>query len=149
MYIYDMDAENNKIGYYLERTTRIVKLNFHQAFKNMGLNLTPEQWVILDLLQTSNGLSQTSIAEQSFKDAPSISRTIDTLVKKNYVVRKSAADDRRKFEIFLTTEGRKVAADMTPIVNNLRSRSWENLSASDYNEFLRIINQVFDNMHKS
>lgn len=146
MYIYDMQAENNKIGFYLERTTRLVKLNFHQTFKNAGLNLTPEQWVVLDLLNNCNGLSQSDLAEQSFKDAPSISRIIDTLVKKGYVQRKAAANDRRKFEIFLTPEGRKTVETLLPIVNDLRARSWQHLSSKDYEEFLRIMNQVFENM---
>jgi len=141
-----MQAENNKIGYYLERTTRVVKLNFHQAFKNEGLNLTPEQWVIMDLLSNCNGLSQSDLAEQSYKDAPSISRIIDTLSKKNYVERRAAAGDRRKFEIFLTSDGLKTVAKLRPIVNNLRNKSWENLSKDDYEQFLRIINQVFENM---
>jgi DNA-binding MarR family transcriptional regulator len=141
-----MQAEKNKIGYYLERTTRVVKLNFHQAFKNEGLNLTPEQWVVMDLLYACNGLSQSDLAEQSYKDAPSISRIIDTLSKKNYVQRRPAAGDRRKFEIFLTADGYKTVEHLRPIVNELRNRSWENLSKEDYDQFLRIINQVFENM---
>lgn len=146
MYICSMQGDKNKIGYYLERTTRVVKLNFHQAFKNEGLNLTPEQWVVMDLLKTRNGLSQSALAEQTYKDAPSISRIIDTLSKKKYVQRKIAAGDRRKFEIFLTSEGHKTVDHLRPIVNELRSKSWKNLSEEDYEQFLRIINQVFENM---
>ncbi len=141
-----MAIDNKKIGYYLERTTRIVKLNFHQAFKNLGLNLTPEQWVILDHLNQKNGQSQSDLAEQSFKDAPSISRIIDALAKKNLVERKSAEDDRRKFEIFLTKEGREIVKRVYPEVEKLRLRTWENLSEDDYEDFLRIINQVFQNL---
>lgn len=143
-----MDTENNKIGYYLERTTRMVKLNFHSAFKSMGLNITPEQWVILDLLNTRNGQSQSTLAELSFKDAPSISRIIDTLVKKNYVKRKASSKDRRKFEIFLSTEGRIAIEKTTPIVNELRDKSWQDLSSDDYNHFIRIMNQIFKNMQQ-
>ncbi len=143
-----MDSKNNKIGYYLERTTRLVKLNFHQAFKSIGLSLTPEQWVIMDLLKNENGLSQTALAEQSFKDAPSISRIIDTLVKKNYVVRKASPNDRRSFEIFLSQEGKDVVKKTLPIVNELREKSWQNLSKEDYENFIKIINQVFRNMEQ-
>ncbi|WP_235296405.1 MarR family winged helix-turn-helix transcriptional regulator [Portibacter marinus] len=141
-----MQAENNKIGFYLERTTRLVKLNFHQVFKNEGLSLTPEQWVVLDLLNSCNGLSQSELAEQSFKDAPSISRIIDVLAKKKYVERRSAENDRRKFIIYLTKEGRAKVEELLPMVNDLRSKSWDGLSTEDYREFIRIINQVFENM---
>ena len=143
-----MQAENNKIGYYLERTTRLVKLNFHQAFKNAGFNITPEQWVILDILNSQNGLSQSDLAEQSFKDAPSISRIIDTLARKGFVERKPVKNDRRKFEIFLTEDGFKTVKVLTPLVNKLRNQSWQGLSKEDYTKFLKIINKIFDNMSK-
>ena len=141
-----MESENKKIGYYLERTSRIVKLNFHQVFKNLDLSLTPEQWVILDMLNQTNGLSQTVIAEQSFKDAPSISRTLDTLSKKQYVERRNSKDDRRKFEIFLTPKGREIVKKVEPQVEELRGQTWKGLSDEDYTQFLRIINQVFKNL---
>lgn len=141
-----METENKKIGYYLERTSRIVKLNFHQVFKNLDLSLTPEQWVILDMLNQTNGLSQTVIAEQSFKDAPSISRTLDTLSKKQYVERRNAKDDRRKFEIFLTAKGKKIVKKVEPEVEKLRDLTWEGLSDEDYQQFLQIMNQVFKNL---
>ena len=143
-----MNKEHKKIGYYLERTTRLVKLNFHQEFKNLGLNLTPEQWVILDMLNNENGLSQTELAEQGFKDAPSISRIVDVLVKKDYVERKNVPSDRRKFEIFLTRTGKGIVDEVLPIVNQLRERTWNQLSDEDYEHFLKVINQVFKNLEK-
>lgn len=114
----------------------------------MGLNITPEQWVILDLLNTKNGQSQSALAELSFKDAPSISRIIDTLVKKKYAKRKASSEDRRKFEIFLSPEGRIAIEKTTPIVSELRNKSWQNLSDEDYSHFIRIMNQVFKNMEQ-
>lgn len=143
-----MDTNNNKIGYYLERTTRLVKLNFHQEFKNVGLSLTPEQWVIIDLLTQENGLSQSDLAEQSFKDAPSISRIIDVLVKKNYVERNPSKEDRRKFEIFLTQEGRALEQQVRPVVSELRAKSWQGLTKEDYDSFIKIINRIFKNMEQ-
>ena len=100
----------------------------------------------MDLLNNCDGLSQSDLAEQSYKDAPSISRIIDTLAKKNYVERRAAVGDRRKFEIFLTSQGIKTVAHLKPIVNSLRNKSWDHLSKEDYSDFLRIINQVFENM---
>lgn len=143
-----MDSKNKKIGFYLERTTRLVKLNFHQSFKNLGLSLTPEQWVIMDLLHHMDGLSQNELASQSFKDAPSISRILDTLSKKNYIKRVASPDDRRKFQIFLTKKGIEIVKLLTPKVEELRNRSWEELTDKDYDQFIRIINQVFKNLEK-
>ena len=71
-----------RIGYYLERTTRIVKLSYLKALKENGIDLTPEQWVILDNLYKEDGQSQKDLANGSFKNAPTISRILDIPVDK-------------------------------------------------------------------
>jgi len=138
--------DNQKqIGYYLERTTRIVKLSFHQAISDLGLDITPEQWVIMDSLYKDNGQSQVDLASGSFKNAPTISRILDLLSKKGYVERQRFENDRRRYKIFLTEEGRRVVELIIPEAERLRTQGWRQLSESDYDSFIRILNQIFKN----
>lgn len=141
-----MEQESRKVGYYLERTTRIVKLRFTKQFKELGIDLTPEQWVILDNLNIDDGQSQIELAKLSFKDAPTVSRIIDLLVKKKLVERKKEETDRRIFQIFLTQKGKKLVSEITPTIERIRKETWNNLNDKDYQDFLRIVNQVFSNM---
>jgi DNA-binding MarR family transcriptional regulator len=134
-----------QVGYFLERTTRNVKLAFTKKFKALNIDLTPEQWVMLDKLSQENSLSQVELANASFKNAPTISRIIDVMEKKQLVKREKATDDRRSYKITLTTEGKKLVKKIRPHVSGLREKSWNQLSDKDYTEFIRIINQVFDN----
>jgi DNA-binding MarR family transcriptional regulator len=134
-----------QVGYFLERTTRNVKLAFAKKFKALNIDLTPEQWVMLDKLSQENSLSQVELANASFKNAPTISRIIDVMEKKQLVKREKATDDRRSYKITLTTEGKKLVKKIRPHVSGLREKSWNQLSDKDYTEFIRIINQVFDN----
>lgn len=135
-----------KIGYYLERTTRVVKLRYLQAFAQLGIDITPEQWVMLDSLYQRNGQSQTELAGDSYKNAPTVSRIIDLLEKKGLVERQRFANDRRRYKIFLTKDGRATVEKVQPAVASLREKGWEQLTDEDYATFLRIINQVFDNL---
>lgn len=137
-----------QIGYYLERTTRMVKLGFSQAFARMGLDLTPEQWVIMESLYYQNGQSQTDLASASFKDAPTISRILDVLGRKKYIVRRRFKNDRRRYKIYLTDLGVQVVNDLQPEVRRLRDLGWENLDEEDYEVFMRITNQIFKNFEK-
>jgi len=141
-----MKDQDKKVGYFLERTTRIVKLSFHQAFNKANIDITPEQWVILDSLSKNDGQSQTQLGGKSFKNAPTISRIIDVLSKKNMVERRPVPGDRRIFQIYLKEEGVNVIKKSQPIVAELRAKSWQNLSEADYEHFIRIVNQVFENL---
>lgn len=136
---------DKKIGFLLERTTRIAKLSFTKAFKNLGVDITPEQWIVLDKLDANSEMSQKEIGNESFKNAPTISRIIDNLVKKDLVSRISEENDRRKTAISLTEKGKKLVIKCRAEVDALRDLSWNNLSDQDYKEFNRIIDQIFVN----
>ncbi len=144
-----MESEQGKgLGYLLERTTRLVKLSYSQAFKSHGFDITPEQWVVIEQLYYNNGQSQNDLASFSFKDAPTISRIIDLLVKKGVVIREKGNQDKRARNVLLTASGQKLVESMEPLVSELRSRGWKNLSQNDFDDFVRIIDQVFDNYKK-
>jgi len=138
-----------KIGYYLERTTRIVKLSYLQAFAQLGVDITPEQWVMLDSLYQRNGQSQTELAGDSYKNAPTVSRILDLLEKKGLVERQRFANDRRRYKIFLTKEGQVTVEKVKPAVATLREQGWQQLTDADYSTFLRIMNQIFENLRSN
>ena len=74
--------DSKYFGTYIERNFKVIKNTFLQAFKEKGINVTTEQWVILDLLYQKDGISQTELANKSDKDAPTTSRIIDLMCKK-------------------------------------------------------------------
>ncbi len=143
------ERRTKNIGYHLERATRVVKLHYLQAFNELGVDITPEQWVLLDNLYQNNGLSQTELAALSFKNTPTISRILDLLAKKGLIERQRFENDRRRFKIFLTPKGIETVEKSLEVVANLREQGWRHLSEEDYDTFLRIINQVFENYEGS
>lgn len=135
-----------KIGLLLERSTRITKLTFIKAFKNIGADITPEQWVVLDNLYRHNGQTLTELCEKAYKNKPTMSRIIDLTCDKKFTVRKNFDGDRRKSKIFLTAKGKKLVEKCTPEVKKLRDLSWKNLSNEDFEIFCKITDQLFDNL---
>lgn len=141
-----MDKQKGKhVGNSLEQTTRIIKLKFSQLFKAHKADITPEQWIVLDCLAEKDGITQATIVTRTFKDAPTISRIINNLSKKGLTQRKESLDDRRKYQINLTSKGRALIKRLTPEVEKLRAEGWLGLSQSDYNEFKRIVETIFKN----
>lgn len=137
--------QTKEYGTLLDRTLRIIKLNFIQGFKEVGVDLTPEQWVIVDRLYHQNSISQTELASGSFKNAPTVSRIIDLLCEKGLTERHRFVNDRRRYKIFLTEKGKATFKKANPVAQQLRQKGWANLSEADYENFTRITNQIFDN----
>ena len=103
-----MENSNTKyFGSFVERNFKLIKQTFSKAFKKAGVDITPEQWVIVDLLNNNDGVSQNDLANKSDKDAPTVSRIIDILERKTLIERKNVKGDRRKYHIFLTEEGKE------------------------------------------
>ena len=142
-------ADSSKhFGIYMDRTLKQIRFVFSRTFKEQNVDITTEQWVLLYSLYQSNGQSQKELADNSFKDAPTISRIIDLLCKKKLTERQRFAGDRRRYKVFLTDKGRDVVDKVYPAILELRSKGWEELSDDDYNNFLRVLNQLFENFQK-
>lgn len=139
------DHKNKRIGFLLERTTRNAKLSFTKAFKKLEVDITPEQWIVIDTVNKNGTMSQKSIGQLSFKNAPTISRIIDNLVKKGLVDRVEEKGDRRKTSISITASGANLIDHCHNEVDKLRKLSWVGLTDSDYVDFTRILDKIFEN----
>lgn len=133
------------IGFLFERTTRIIKLRFHQLFKELDIPLTPEQWVVLDILYPNNCLTQKEIVEKSFKDAPSISRIIIKLINNELITKKSDKKDKRLHNIQLTNTGKELVGRIYPKVQEVRAQGIESLSDDDISNLVKYMNIIFEN----
>ncbi len=135
----------HNFGPILERTLKIIRQNVLQIFRDLELDITTEQWVILDSLHQQDGQSQTDLANSNFKDAPTLSRIIDLMCKKDLTQRQRSEEDRRSFNIFLTKKGRKIYQKAYPQIIALRQTGWKNLSDEDFITFQRLMDQIYQN----
>jgi DNA-binding MarR family transcriptional regulator len=132
-------------GIYLDRTLKAVRLDMHRRFKEVGIDITPEQWVLLSALYERDGMSQAELAGNSYKDAPTVSRIIDLLDRKKLIQRVRIKEDRRSYQVTITPEGKATVEKALPAVLNARKKGWSGLTAEDHKVFLRIMDQIFQN----
>lgn len=141
-----LNEEGTKnFGAYLERTLRQVRLDMGRRLKEKGVDITPEQWIILSDLYNNNGQSQSELGDSSFKNAPTVSRIIDLLCKKGLTERLPHEQDRRRHTIHLTAKGRETVEQALPAILATRKKGWEGLNDQDYKTFLKIIDRIFQN----
>lgn len=136
------------VGTVLDRTTRLLKQHYLRAFKEEGIDISTEQWVLLDRLFTEGDASQTDLAGGTFKDAPTVSRIIDKLAKKKLVERRRFPGDRRRYQVVLTDAGRLVHERIIPHVQELRKQTWQGLSPDDYTRLLELLGHIRGNFEE-
>lgn len=136
----------SRYSFLLDRTARRVKQYAKQRFRELGWSITVDQWTVLKQLFDRGELNQRELADLTFKDHPTMTRIIDLLSSKELIIRKAHPDDRRSFKISLTEGGQQLVRECLPEVQNIRMKAWENLSESDFKEFKRILDSIYDNL---
>lgn len=131
-------------GFILERTAKRMKQFFSQQLKEANAGITADQWVILQELDKKNEQSQLELAQATFKDAPTITRIIDLLCKKKLTERLLDPEDRRRFKIALTSQGRALIDRLMPMVKEYRREVWAPLEEKEINHLIAVLNKIFD-----
>ncbi|MFM7628257.1 MAG: MarR family winged helix-turn-helix transcriptional regulator [Algoriphagus sp.] len=133
-------------SFLLDRTARKVKHYAQQQFKFGKFDVTVDQWLVLKNLAERPQVSQTELANLVLKDHPTLTRIIDLLSKKGLVQRVQHPQDRRSFQLHLTAKGENKVASLKPRILEIREKAWENLTESDFHEFKRILNTIYQNL---
>lgn len=135
---------SGEIGVYIDRTYKVVRQDLINRFLDAGIKITPEQWVILSKLENKE-LNQTELAGLSFKDHPTVSRILDLLSRKGLVERITDQEDRRRYLVRLTDNGKKIIEKAKPHVYASREKGWDNLSEEEYRQLIALLDKVFTN----
>ena len=93
---------------FLRLSTRI---RFAVAEKLKTLGISVSQCDVLTTLTEAEGLSQQELATRLYVTKGNISGLVDRLAEAGLVERRATSADRRSHAIFLTEEGRRIAAE--------------------------------------
>ncbi|WP_036098390.1 MarR family winged helix-turn-helix transcriptional regulator [Listeria floridensis] len=108
--------------------------------------VTPEQWTVLNIIEQKAPISQKQLAEFAEKDAPTINRIIDVLLRKKLVIRNTDAQDRRKTLLHLTTAGADLTELLRGKVEQACSKMFTGFSAMDLTKFAELLNRIEKNI---
>jgi len=136
----------NAYSFLLDRTARRVKQYAQQRFKEMGFNITVDQWLVMKHLYEHGEMKQNALAELIFKDNPTLTRIIDLLCDKRLMQRTMHQADRRSFLVSLTKEGKKKVEQLKPKIKDVRFKAWEGLTERDFNQFKKTLNTIYQNL---
>jgi DNA-binding MarR family transcriptional regulator len=104
--------------------------------------ISNEQGLLLKYVYEMPGVTQTQIAEDLNKDKTTITRMVDTLVKKGKLERRVSDEDRRAFHIYVTQDTRKAVEEVSPHFEKNGKDLEEIISKEDYETTLKVLNQI-------
>jgi len=140
-----MENINAVLFYTLEKSIKVYRKYAQTQIANAGFDITIDQWLVLKSLQENSHLSQNEIADLVFKDMASITRIIELLVKKELVERHINNNDRRKFELKITRNGKKMIEMIYPIVHNNRKQALKGITKTEQNNLTALLEILINN----
>lgn len=117
-----------------------------QALRDHHAGITVDQWVILKQISENTGASQSEIANSAVKDAPTTTRIIDQLLHKKLVQKQHDPDDRRKYRVFITSEGSRLIADLLPVVLEYRKIPVSGFQDNEMTALIGLLHRMLNNM---
>jgi DNA-binding MarR family transcriptional regulator len=114
--------------------------------RQMEVPLTPEQFILIDLLWNQGSMSQQQLADQMQKDKNSVTKLVDALERKGFVVREQNRHDRRSNTLVLTekAEGLKHGAKQKGI--SILDEMLVGISEEELRSFLVTLHKLNRNM---
>jgi DNA-binding MarR family transcriptional regulator len=137
--------EIRPLGYLLGRSLKVFKHQVAAEFKNKEIELTFEQYVMLHMINSNCDLIQQDLANHLQKDKSLIVRQINGLIEKQYVVRHTNKEDKRKRNLILTQKGLEMMNQMTELALDVSRKLLSGISDNDYSTFRNVLNKIQEN----
>lgn len=137
------DARNTRegsVGWIIQRLAKRLNDGMDKRLSTLGLTVT--QFAVMMTVLETEGLTQTEIGKRFELPAYMITRVLNVLEERGFVVRKVHPTSRRAFNIYASEAGKKLGPELFSIVNAVNDDFILPLNETDRAEFRRIIMQL-------
>lgn len=137
---------DNALAFWVHRVYQATRNEMYRVFREHGVELTPEQWVVLVRLWEHDGRTQNDLCDSTFRDRPTMSRMIDGLEARTLVTRRPLPSDARARMVHLTHEGKALKPKLVPAARGLVKRMLAGISDDDLSTTRRTLQRMFENL---
>jgi MarR family transcriptional regulator, temperature-dependent positive regulator of motility len=104
--------------------------------------LTAPEHVVLYALGLKQGITADDIVASSARPKNTLSRAVNRLLLRRLVTRVQDLDDRRRFRLYLTRQGKKIVADTVPLLVRQERAMIANLSAAEQKQLHQLLTRM-------
>ena len=127
-------------GYIICRTARKIHQFMTKALADY--DITPEQWVVLQIVSKEKNLSQQDLSARLEKDKNSTKALVDRLIKKELLTRQKDDNDKRFYKLQATAAGVQLTKKLAELDYDFIQEAESGLTAEELASFTRILTRL-------
>lgn len=128
------------VGVVISDVARLLRTEFDRRVRRLGI--TRAQWLVLTRLHRRPGASLSELAEMMEVEKATAGRMIDRLVANGWVERRTARNDRRVKQVFLTDDAERVHKRIWRVAEETVDAALADLSARERTQLMRLLQTV-------
>jgi DNA-binding MarR family transcriptional regulator len=137
---------DNAIGFWIHRVYQATRNEMFRQFRDVGEDVTPEQWAVLIRLWEQDGRTQSQLSDATFRDRPTMSRILDGMQERGILEREVDPSDSRVRIVRLTRRGRALQKKLVPVVQGLVERAVAGIDEKDLITTRTTLRKMFANV---
>ena len=134
------------LGFWVARVYLQSRAQMYRRFKRHGVELTPEQWMVLVRLWQNDGVTQSALAERTFRDLPTMSRIITSMEKGGLVERRRDQTDGRARLVYLSDRGHSLRRELVGEARSMVEDLLAGIPEADIATTRRTLQRVLANL---
>lgn len=138
-----------EVAVYINILNSKIKKYFGDELNKNTINMTPEQYLVMDILWDEGTLSQQAIADIIQKDKNSVTKFIDSLERKGFVFRAVDKEDRRINNIVLSKDGIMLKDTTIEVAINMMNQVVKNIDDNELAVFVKVLQQMKHNIENA
>lgn len=140
------DIFTNIIGNAIVASGRAIKVHNLNLYSKHGFKITPEQYLVLNMIKDDENLSQNKLCELLYKDKSNMTRLISVLEEKGLIIKEPTENGKQANIIRITDKGRKLRAEITPVMIESRKQYLREISQDDMYTCIKVLSQIQKNL---
>ena len=138
-------TEKSEVFRALGNVVRTLRARLDRALQRSGLRLG--QYQVLRHLWEEDGLTPREIADRLDVEMPTVTRTVQRMLRDGLVERQAHPDDARSVRIYLTKRGLELRPQLSQIIDEQTERALHGFSPHERATFVAMLERIAENAH--
>jgi MarR family transcriptional regulator, organic hydroperoxide resistance regulator len=127
----------------LGNVVRMVRARLDRALQRSGLRLG--QYQVLRLLWDEDGLTPREIADLLTVEMPTVTRTVQRMVRDGLVDRQAHPEDARSVRIYLTKRGLDLRLQLAELIADQTEHALNGFAQEERAAFVQMLERIYEN----
>lgn len=137
------------IGNAIVQAGRAIKVHNLEMFAELKYDITPEQYVVLSMLNDDVLLHQNELCKELYKDKSNMTRILSILEEKELIEKIQTRENSKHVnKIKITEKGKKIRAEIEPNMERSRKNYLDGISDDDMYNCIKVLSKIQENLSR-